>query len=118
MPRDPSTEQSNGSRQNGKRSQGRASPGAKANPALDPTMAELRAQTIALAHESILRSERANQWHEFYKPQSLIAVHLVNECARSSLLADRVEQFRQAELEKQVRQEEKAFRRRERRRVR
>ena len=118
MPRRPSPAQIVASQQNGKRPHGPCSPGAKPKSSADATNSDLRAQTIALAHESILRSERCNQWHDYYKPQSLIAIHLTNECARSSLLADRTEQYRQAELEKDARQQEHGWNRRQRRRVR
>jgi hypothetical protein len=118
MPRHPSPAQSDASIQNGKRSQGRPASGARETPAFDPTRSELRAQTIALAHESIQRSERGSLFHDYYQPQSPVAVHYTNECARASLLNDRVDQFREAELAKQIRTAEGAFNRRQIRRVR
>ena len=103
MPNTPATAQISASQQNGTRSRGPSAPGARPKPALDANKSGLRCQTIALAHESLLRSERCNQWHDYYKPQSPVAVHLTNECARPMLLADRTDQYRQAELEKQPR---------------
>jgi len=81
-------------------------------------MAGLRARTITLAHDPMLVAERCKLWHEHYQPQSLISEHLTTECARSSLLADQVVEFHQAELEEQARREQKTWLRRERRRVR
>ena len=118
MPRTPSPAQILASQQNGKRSRGPSAPGATPKPALDSTKSGLRAQMFVLAHESILRSERCNQCHDYYNPQSPVAIHCTNECARASLLADRTDQYRQAELDKQVRQEEFRFNRKQRRRVR
>ena len=60
MPRSQSLPQVEGSQQKDKRSRGPSAPGAKPKPALDATKSGLRAETIALAHESILRSERCN----------------------------------------------------------
>ena len=57
-------------------------------------------------------------WLEHYKPQSLISIHDTIECARSSLLADQVSEFRQAHLELQARQEGSRWHRRQRRRLR
>ena len=79
-------------------------------------MAELRGRTIILGHDETLAAERCKLWHEHYQPQSLILKHLTTECARSSLLADQVAEFRQAELEKQAREEEHQWTRRQRRR--
>jgi len=81
-------------------------------------MGELRARSIALAHDESLCEERCKLWHEHYQPQSLITEHWTTEAARASLLADQVAEFRQAELEEQARHEEHQWRRRQRRRMR
>ena len=118
MPRDPSPAQRSASQQNGKRSQGRPSAGARPESSLDAEMDDLRARTVALAHDEGLCAERCKLWHDDYQPQSLITQHLTTECARSSLLADQVAEFRQAELEEQARVEEHRWTRRQRRRAR
>jgi len=79
-------------------------------------MDDLRAWTVALAHDDGLCAERINQWHQHYQPRSLISEHQTTECARASLLADQVAEFRQAELDAQARHEEHQWRRRQRRR--
>ncbi len=118
MPRNPSPAQSHASKQNGKRSRGPTSPEGKARSALSSKNSGLRAQTIALDHESPRYSERCDQWHDFYQPQSPAALHYTNECARASLLSDRCAEYRQAELQKQVRDEERTWNRKQRRRLR
>jgi hypothetical protein len=55
---------------------------------------------IRLAHGYMLEDERCNFWHDEYQPQGLIAKHCATECTRSSLLADQVAAFRQAELDR------------------
>jgi hypothetical protein len=57
-------------------------------------------------------------WHEAYQPQDLILAHHVTELARSSLLADQMAEFRQAQLTEQARREELRWRRGRQRRTR
>jgi hypothetical protein len=78
----------------------------------------LRAKTVALLHESVEYSQRADEYHRWYQPESPAACHYVNECTRSSLLADRVENFRQSELEAQTHQEARRWLKKQKRRVR
>ncbi len=118
MPRNPSSAQSHASKQNGKRSRGPTSPEGKARSALSAKNSGLRAQTIALDHEPPQYGERCDQWHDFYQPQSPAALHYTNECARASLLSDRCAEYRQAELQKQVREEERTWNRKQQRRLR
>ena len=118
MPRNPSPAQSHASEQNGKRSRGPTSPEGKARSALSSKNSGLRAQTIALDHESPRYNDRCDQWHDFYQPQSPAALHYTNECARASLLSDRCAEYRQAVLQKQVRDEERTWNRKQQRRLR
>src|SRR4051794_34993791 len=57
-----------------------------------PRDRSLRATTIALTHEDHdAIAARADHWHEAIRPDTPMACHLVNECARASLLADRAD---------------------------
>ena len=47
---------------------------------------------------------RAEEWTDYYRPQSPAARHLVDECVRATLLADRVDRYHSAELARQVRE--------------
>jgi hypothetical protein len=75
-----------------------AGPGARQN----APRKGLRAKTYSLPHETEDAAERADAWHDHYRPESPTALHLTNEAARASVLADRVEAFRQACIEHQV----------------
>ena len=118
MPSNPSPAQSQASKQNGNRSRGPTAPEGKTRSALSSRNSGLRAQTIALDHEPMQYADRCNQWHDFYQPQSPATLHFTNECARASLLSDRCAQYRQAELQKQVRAEERTWNRKQQRRLR
>jgi hypothetical protein len=82
------------------------------------TKSGLRAQTVALPHESADRSDRCNHWHDHYQPRSPAAIHKTNRCARATILTDRVDVYQQSELEKQVRETKEAWHRAQRRRQR
>jgi len=69
-------------------------------------------------HEAVEYGQRCDEWHNYYSPQSPATVHLTNELARSSLLADRAENFRQAELEVQTVEEARKWFRKQKRRLR
>jgi hypothetical protein len=99
----------------GRRRRGKRCPNCKAtvaaNTAAGPSRASqgktrkragLRAKTFSLPHETEDAAERADAWHDHYRPESPAAFHLTNEAARASVLADRVEAFRQACIEGQV----------------
>jgi len=118
MLRDASPTQTEESQHDGTHSSGPSSPGSRPKSALDSNQADHRAQTIGLAHDSMLEAERCKRWHDQYQPQTLITEHLTTECARSSFLADQVAEFHQAELEKQAREEQYKWTRRQRRRAR
>ena len=118
MPRNPTPKQRQASIDNGKRSRGPVTPDGKKKSSQRGRKWGLRAQTVALEHESADRSERCNQWHDYYQPQSPAAIHKTNQCARASLLADRADAYQQAELEKQVRETKEAWHRKQLRRQR
>ena len=118
MPRQPTPKQRQASINNGKRSRGPVTSEGKKKSSQRGRKWGLRAQTVALEHESADRSERCNQWHDYYQPQSPAAIHKTNQCARASLLADRADAYQQAELEKQVRETKEAWHREQRRRER
>ena len=118
MPRNPSAKQSQASKNNGKRSRGPVSPDGRKKSSERGTKSGLRAQTVALPHESADRSERCNHWHDYYQPRSPAAIHKTNQCARVTLLADRADAYQQAELQKQVRETKEAWHRAQRRRTR
>jgi len=46
---------------------------------------------------------RAAAWHDHYTPATPAAAHLVNECVRATLLADRLGRYHDAEVARQVR---------------
>jgi hypothetical protein len=117
MPRNPSPKQSQASKNNGKRSRGPLTPEGKKKSSQRATKSGLRAQTMALPHEPADRSVRCDHWHDYYHPKSPSAIHMTNQCARAALLADRADEYQQAELQKQARDTHEAWRRRQRRRV-
>jgi hypothetical protein len=75
----------------------------------------LRAMTYPLPQEAEAAARRAAVWHVFYKPESPAAIHLTNECARATIVADRAEKFRQARVERQKAYVPRNWRRRRRR---
>ena len=81
MPRNPSPKQSQASKNNGKRSRGPVSAEGRKKSSQRGTKSGLRAQTVALPHESADRSERCNHWHDYYQPRSPSAIHKTNQCA-------------------------------------
>ena len=64
---------------------------------------------FALPHELPEWAERSNLWHTYYQPRSPASMHLTNECARATLMADRCESYRQATIEKQTQKETQKF---------
>src|SRR3954470_22195529 len=46
---------------------------------------------------------RADEWNDYYRPQSPAARHLVDQCVRATLLSDRVDTYHAAALARQVR---------------
>ncbi len=52
---------------------------------------------------------RASAWNDYYQPQSPAAHHLVNECARATLQADRLEKFQVEAIDRQREEAAKAW---------
>jgi hypothetical protein len=77
----------------------------------------LRAKTYPLPHEKDAAAERAATWHNYYNPQSPAAVHLTNECARATMICDRLEKFRRAQIDCQKVNVKRNWRRRRRRKM-
>ena len=117
MPRNPTAKQSQASKNNGRRSRGPVSAEGRKNSSQRATKAGLRARTVTLPHEPAERRERCDQWHTHYGPRSPASIHATNQCARMTILSDRVDDYQQAELQKQIRETKDAFLRKQRRRV-
>jgi hypothetical protein len=77
----------------------------------------LRAKTYPLPHETEAAAQRAKEWQSYYGPTSPAAKHLVNECARATVVADRSEKFRAARIEQQKANVKRNWRRRRKRKV-
>src|SRR5262245_11978513 len=86
------------------------------HPGPSPGTAGLRATTRPLDPEDHAAT-RANRWHDHYRPTSPGAIHLVNEAARATLLADRCDRYMQATLERQVEETTRLFHHRCRRQL-
>ncbi len=118
MLRDSSPTQTDESNPDGAHSCGSSARGSTPKRSLEPAQAAPGAPTIGLANDVDLCTERCTLWQKQFQPKSLIVSHLVNELARSSLLSDQVAWYRQAELEKQARDEQYQWARKRRRRMR
>jgi hypothetical protein len=106
------------SRQNGRKSQGPKSPETRAKVARNATTTGLRARTYPLPHEDAQNeAERAGRWHNFYLPQSPLALHLTNECVHAEALAERSHAYRQATIDQQVREADQRVKKRRRERL-
>src|SRR4051794_40176887 len=106
------------SRRNGRRSRGPATEAGRSRARQAARDRGLKARTIPLTHEDHQAvADRAEQWHDDLKPDTPLACHLINECARASVLADRCDRFLQASIEDQVEQASRLFHRRRRRQL-
>jgi hypothetical protein len=93
------------SRENGKKSRGPVSEQGKSRSRLNALRHGLRAEVLPLPNEDPAKvAEREAAWNDYYQPQSPAAQHLVTECVRATLLADRCHAFHAAALSKQVRE--------------
>jgi len=64
----------------------------------------LRAEVVALPHEDASAvSSRGRSWHDYYRPESPAARHLIDQCVQATLLADRCHRHHAAALTRQVR---------------
>jgi hypothetical protein len=95
------------SRQNGKKSRGPVTEEGKARSRQNAMKHGLRAEILPLPTEAPeVIQVRADSWNDFYQPQSPAAQHLVNQCVRATLLADRVDRAHNAVLTRQIRNAE------------
>jgi hypothetical protein len=118
MARVSSPAQKDASRKNGRKSQGERSEESRNRSDQHSCTSGLGAQTVALMQQAVEYGQRSDQWHSYYSPQSPATQYLTNELARSSLLADRAENFRQAELEGQTVGEQRKWLKKQKRRLR
>ncbi len=85
------------SRENGRMSRGPKTPEGKERARGNALKHGLRADVLPIPGEDpTIAAVRGAAWHTYYQPQSPAAHHLVNECARATLRADRLDQFEAA----------------------
>src|SRR4051812_4817047 len=85
------------SRRNGRLGRGPKTEAEKKGSSQSARTHGLRAKTVPLPHEDRAAvAARADQWHDYYRPEGPAAHHWTNECARASLLADRSDRYLQA----------------------
>ena len=97
-------------RQNAAKSTGPTSEAGKEKSRANAVKHGLRAAVVALPNEDPEEvAARAEEWEGFYKPASPAARHLVDQCVRATLLADRVHRHHSAALAQQVREATKTW---------
>ena len=117
MPKNPSPRQKEASRSNGSKGCGPKTLATKQISAQNARKAGLFARTDALPHEIAEWGQRSQIWLGYYQPQAPATIHLTNECARATLLADRSDHFRQATIENQTQTERKKWLQQQKRKV-
>jgi hypothetical protein len=97
-------ERSATNRRNAARSRGPVTEEGKARSRQNALKHGLRAEVLALPNEDpeVVRL-RQQAWQDHYRPASPAAQHLVNQCVRATLLADRCDAYLAATLAQQVR---------------
>jgi hypothetical protein len=105
------------SRRNGACSRGPTSSAGRDRVKLNALSDGLTAKTFPLPFEREAAAQRTNEWQTGYQCDSPAAVHLANECARATIVADRCHRFREARCERQVKNTQRNWNRRRRRRV-
>ncbi len=86
-------------RQNARKSTGPKTAEGKARTRENAFKHGLRADVLPIPGEDPEAiAARAEAWNDYYQPQSPAAQHLVNECARATLQADRVARFQAASI--------------------
>ena len=94
-------------RENGRKSKGPISDAGKTISRRNALKHGLRAEVLALPHEDTHAIQaRVDSWNDYYKPESPAAQHLVNQCIRATILADRVDRHQTAVLDLQAREAE------------
>src|SRR5262249_7550193 len=90
-------------RENARKSTGPKSDEGKRKSRANALKHGLRAEVLPLPGEDPAKiAAREQAWNDYYQPDSPAAHHLVNECVRATLLADRCHTFHAAALAKQV----------------
>ena len=117
MPKNPSPAQQAASKANGRKSLGPKTVEAKQRSSQNARTTGLFAKTLALPHELGAWADRSEHWHSYYGPQSPATIHLTNECARATLLADRSADYRQSQLDLQVENETQDWHHKRKRKV-
>ena len=92
-------------RQNGRKSKGPKTVEGKHRSRANALKHGMRADVLALPNEDpAALAARTQAWNEYYQPQSPAAQHLLNECVRATVLADRCHTHHHAMLARQVRE--------------
>jgi hypothetical protein len=94
-------------RQNGRKSRGPVTDEGKAASRRNAIKHGLRAEVLPLPDddpEAVLA--RHEEWADYYGPRGPAAVHLLNECVRATLLADRCDAYHHAALSRRIREAE------------
>jgi hypothetical protein len=105
------------SRRNGACSRGPTSTAGRERVKLNALSDGLTAKTFPLPFEREEAEQRTQKWQTYYHSDSPASVHLANECARATIVADRCQRFREARCARQVENTQRNWNRRRRRRV-
>jgi hypothetical protein len=97
-------------RQNGRKSRGPVTEEGKARSRTNALKHGLRAEVLPLPNEDPDAIQARQQaWQEYYRPTSPAAQHLLDQCVRATLLADRCDASHAATLAQQVRTAEERW---------
>jgi hypothetical protein len=105
------------SRRNGRLSRGPTSIEGRKRSSLSALFGGHAAKTFPLPFEADAAEKRLQEWHAGYRSENPAAVHLTNECARATILADRCHSYRGLQLAEHARKVRRNWNRRRRRRV-
>src|SRR5262245_40225992 len=91
------------SRNNGRKSRGPTTEAGKLVSRANSLKHGLRAEVLPMPGEDPEAiAGRAETWNDFYRPASPAAQHLVNQCVRATLLADRCQRHHDSAVARQV----------------
>src|SRR3954452_23851186 len=91
------------SRRNGRKSKGPKTDEGKKQSRMNAFRHGMRAETVPMPNEDPdLAAARGAAWNDYYQPDSPGAQHLVNECARATLVSDRCQRAHDAALADQI----------------
>jgi hypothetical protein len=105
------------SRRNGACSRGPTSRAGRDRVKLNALSDGLTAKTFPLPFERKEAEQRTERWQTYFSSENPAAVHLANECARATIVADRSHSYREARCARQVKNTQRNWDRRRRRRV-